>query len=43
MPRHNHLRKRPEHTRRPLPTVYIKGKPIRPEEAQEDRGSSYGF
>lgn len=43
MPRHNHPRKRPDHTRRPKPTVYIKGKPVRPEDMQEDDGYSYGF
>lgn len=43
MPRHNHPRKRPDHARRPKPTIYIKGKPIRPEDAQEDCGYDYGF
>lgn len=43
MPRHNHPRKRPDHARRPRPTIYVNGKPIRPEDAQEDRGYDYGF
>ncbi len=37
------MRKRPDHTRRPKPTVYVKGKPVRPEEMQDDDGYSYGF
>ena len=43
MPRNNPPRKRPDHERRPLPTIYVKGKRIRPAEAQEDRGNRNGF